>query len=327
MTTMRPLTRAAVAALAFSAATAFVAVASADKLPEGALAQAEAGHQAGDPAAGHGTGTGGGGGHGTGSGTGGGGGHGSGEGTGGGSSQHREGGADHGTGTAAGGGGGHGTGAGTGGGANHGEPAREHGPDGDHDKTHPDPAAQHHAGGAHHLEGINWTDVLDKKKPAFAALVINLGILLTLYYWLGKKPVAEALKQRRVNIGKDIDDAERMLKEAEERAKLHQASLKNVEADAETAQTALVTAGKGEVQRMLEDAQERSQRMKRDAERLVEQERKQMRQDLLVETIELAAGSAESMLRKQATPQDHERLAEELLSELSKMPAAARGAA
>ena len=305
---MRSMTRIAIATLAFAGATAFVGAAAADKLPDEAVAQAgpEAGeHKAGDPSGGHGTGTG----------QGGGGGRGLGHGTGGGTTQHGD---AHGTGEAAGGGGGHGTGTGGGGGANRGEPARDqHGPAGEHDPVHAD---EH--GGHHGPEAINWTDVLDKKKPALAAVVINLGILLTLYYWLGKKPVADALKQRRVNIGKDIDDAERMLKEAEERAKLHQASLTNIEGDAKTAQAALVAAGEGEVQRMLAEAEERSARMKRDAERLVEQERKQMRQDLLMETIALAADTAEATLKANATAKDHERLAEELLAELTKVPAA-----
>lgn len=196
-----------------------------------------------------------------------------------------------------------------------------------HDKTHPENDPHAAAGGhGHGPAPINWTDLSDKSRPAFIALLINFGLLAGLYYTLAKKPVAEGLKQRRINIGKDIDDARKMLAEAKERAKKYQADLKNADEDAATAKAALVSAGKGEVERLLVDTEERSERMKRDAERLIEQERKQLQHDMLVETIELAVEQAQKVLEKSATPEDHARLANELLAELAKKPAAVRGA-
>ena len=215
--------------------------------------------------------------------------------------------------------------------------AQEHGPDhggsaGGQSGEHRSEAAQlgelgEHAedGGHHGPAPINWTDIWDKKRPAFLALVINFGVLLTLYYMLGKKPVAEALKQRRVTIGKDIDEAQALLAEAKERAKKYQAELKSAEADAATAKAGLISAGKGEVDRLILEAQERADRMKRDADRLVEQERKQTQLDLLKETVDLAVREAAQILEKSVTADDHARLAQDLLSELARRPAAARG--
>lgn len=185
-------------------------------------------------------------------------------------------------------------------------------------------AAGHHAGGHHGPEPINWTDLSDKRRPAFIALLINFGLLAGLYYTMGKKPVAEGLKQRRITIGKEIEDARAMLAEAKERKKKYQGKLQNVEADAVTAKTALVASGKGELEQLIVDARERGERMNRDASRLVEQERKQLQQDLVIETVELAVKEAEELLQKNATPEDHARLANELLAELSRKPAAAR---
>lgn len=191
---------------------------------------------------------------------------------------------------------------------------------GEHGAGHADA----HGGGHHGPAPMNWTDLSDKSRPAFIALLINFGVLAALYYTMGKKPVTEGLKQRRINIGKDIEDASKMLAEAKERAKKYQADLKNADADAETAKAALVIAGKGEADRLLVDADERAERMKRDAERLVEQEKKQLEHDLLLETIELAVTQAHQVLERSATPEDHARLANELLAELAKKPAAPR---
>ena len=187
---------------------------------------------------------------------------------------------------------------------------------------------EHAEGGGHHGPApINWTDIWDKKRPAFLALAINFGVLLTLYYMLGKKPVAEALKQRRVTIGKEIDEAQALLDEAKERAKKYQAELNTADADASTAKAALISAGKGEVDHILVEARERADRMKRDAERLVEQERKQVQLDLLKETVDLAVREAAQLLEKSVTADDHARLAQDLLAELARRPAAGKSRA
>ena len=151
---------------------------------------------------------------------------------------------------------------------------------------------------------------------------MNFGVLVVGYYLLGKKPVSEALKQRRVTIGKAIEDAQAMLGEAKERAKKYQADLKNADTDAVDAKAALIAAGKGEVERSLLEANEKADRMKRDADRLVEQERKQVQHDLLKETIELAVQEGAKTLEKTVTAEDHARLAEDLLKELAAKPAA-----
>jgi F-type H+-transporting ATPase subunit b len=209
---------------------------------------------------------------------------------------------------------GHGEAAPAGHGDEHGAAAEGHG------------NGEHAAAGHHGPEALNWTDISDKKKPAVIALVINFGVLMTLYYLLGKKPIAAALKQRRVTIGKDIDEAQALLDEAKELAKTYQAELKNADADASTAKAGLISAGKGEVDRMLVEAQERADRMKRDADRLVDQERKQVHLDILGETVDLAVHEAAKLLEKSVTTDDHVRLAQDLLAELARRPAATKSA-
>jgi F-type H+-transporting ATPase subunit b len=179
-----------------------------------------------------------------------------------------------------------------------------------------------HAGGHHGPESINWFDVFDTKKPAFLALVINFGVLAALYYTLGKKPVAEGLKQRRIAIGKDIEDAQKYLAEAKERAKKYQGDLANADTDAETARAALIASGRGDADSIVKEASERSERMKRDAELLVEQERRQLHQDIHLETIDLAVEEASKVLAQSITPDDHSRFANDLLAELSRRPTA-----
>ena len=179
-------------------------------------------------------------------------------------------------------------------------------------------------GGPHedHDTSINWTDVFDKKKPAIIALFINFGVLAGLYYMLGKKPVAAALKQRRATIAKDIEDARKRLKESEARAEKYQAELKSADNDAATAMSTLVTSAKGDIERLRKDAGERAERMERDATRLVDQEKKQLQDDILRQTVERSMAEAERVLAQITSGDDHTRLARDLLAELAKIPAA-----
>jgi len=62
--------------------------------------------------------------------------------------------------------------------------------------------------------------------------------------------------------------------------------------------------------------------MKREADRLVDQERNAVHAQLLAETIELAGREASAILQKSVTADDHARLAQDLLLELARRPAA-----
>jgi F-type H+-transporting ATPase subunit b len=167
-----------------------------------------------------------------------------------------------------------------------------------------------------HPAPINWTD-FSSNTPPFIAMLINFGILAAGYYLLGKKPVAAALQNRRDTIAKDIEDAHKMLGEAQARAQTYQFKLERVGQESETARSALAHAGEAERDRIVSEAEAKAERMRKDAEFQVDQDLKQIRQDLWRETVEAAVGEAEELLRKRVTPADQERMAEDYLAELA----------
>ncbi len=197
----------------------------------------------------------------------------------------------------------------------HGEsPTPPHGPS-------PAPTPPPEEGAAHEAEEsegpapINWAD-FSAKTPPFLAMLINSGILVGGYYLLGRKPVAAALLHRRDSIAKDIEEAQRMRAEAEARAKKYQAKLEMLEDEVRLAREGLVRAGEAERDRILVEADAKAERMRKDAEFLVEQELKQVRVDLLRETVEAAVATAEELLKSRVTAADQERLADDYLADL-----------
>jgi F-type H+-transporting ATPase subunit b len=155
---------------------------------------------------------------------------------------------------------------------------------------------------------INWMQ--------YGAMLVNFGILAGAYYLLGRKPIAAALVARRDAIAKDIDEAQRMKQEAEERAKTYQAKLERLEEEVRMAREALVRAAEGERERIVAEAEAKAARMSKDAEFLALQELKQVRQDLWREAVEAAVQAAQELLKTNVTSADQERLAEEYLATL-----------
>jgi F-type H+-transporting ATPase subunit b len=217
--------------------------------------------------------------------------------------------APHGAGTSA-AGSAHATGHGEGGGAGHG-------------------AAGHGEGHDEHGPGaINWTDFSNKAQPPYVAALINFALLIFIFVRFGRKPIADALVSRKNEIAKDIEEAAKQKKEAEARAKKYQASLANLDQDLETTRKALEEAGRGERDRLIAEAKEKAERMKRDATFLLDQENRQAELDLTRELAAKAVAHAEDVLRTRVTAEDHERLVAEFLADLSKKPAVAvRGGA
>jgi F-type H+-transporting ATPase subunit b len=178
-------------------------------------------------------------------------------------------------------------------------------------EAHPAETAGEHEGPA----PINWVE-FGGETPPYLAMVINFAILAAGYYFLGKKPIAAALQNRRDSIAKEIEEAQRMRQEAEARAKTYQAKLEKLEEEMVTAREGLVRAAEAERDRIVSDAEAKADRMRKDAEFLVAQELKQIRHDLLRDTVEAAVLAAEELLTSRVTTADQERLAEDYLTDL-----------
>jgi F0F1-type ATP synthase membrane subunit b/b' len=181
---------------------------------------------------------------------------------------------------------------------------------------------QQHVGGAsprpmeeQELAPINWTE-FGRETPPFIAMIVNFGILAAGYYLLGRKPIATALQSRRDSIAKEIEEAQKIRQEAEARAKVYQAKLDTLAEDVRAAREALLRAGEAERDRIVSEAEAKAERMRKDAEFILMQEVKQMRQDLWREALESATLAAEKLLKQRVTAEDQERLAEDYLAEL-----------
>lgn len=169
----------------------------------------------------------------------------------------------------------------------------------------------------HGLKDINWFDITNTKQPPYIAMLFNFALLIWIYIRFGKKPIQEGLESRREEIAKEIEEAQRMKKEAKGRAKKYQALLAGLAEELEATKLGLIEAGRADKDRIVREAEEKAVRMRKDAVFMLDQEIRQMKVDLVKETVDVAVAAAEELLKKRITQADQERLADEFLMQLA----------
>lgn len=205
----------------------------------------------------------------------------------------------------------------------------------DHD--HPAAAQAHgdHGGhGDHHVptfDDINWFYGMfgsrDGVEPSFmfrptgmpapfGAWLLNAVLLYGVIYRYAKKPLSEALKNRKSGILRGMNEAKRMREDAETRLAEYESKLERIEDEIERVTREMREAAAAERQAVLKEARERRERMERDARLLIEQELAAAREGMKRELVTQALSSATEALKKRLTEDDGRRLADEYLAGL-----------
>lgn len=217
-----------------------------------------------------------------------------------------------------------------------------------HDEAPKPEAAEAHAASAGHVahdesgppDPINWfTGLIGEREgvepgllwrapgtPApFGATLINFGVFVFVVVRFGAKPLAQALRTRKETIMRDIDEATRMREASEKRLAEYEQRIEKIEEDLDRIRREFREQGERERERILAEANERRDRMKKDAEFLLSQELKQMRLDLLNETVEKAVVRASELLGQRLTPAEQDRYLETFLTQLPVRTGSAKG--
>lgn len=151
----------------------------------------------------------------------------------------------------------------------------------------------------------------------YAYLLINAAILFAIYYKAGKKPVTDGLQARHDTIAKELLESAKIKAEAEAKAKEYDEKLERLEDELQQIKADIIKAGEADRARIVKEAEEKADRMKKDAQFLLDQELKQLRNDMLAFTADAAIAAAEAVLKSKVSAADHERLAADYLDEVS----------
>lgn len=165
----------------------------------------------------------------------------------------------------------------------------------------------------------NDRDECDPKnqEPPVLAMVLNFLILVGLLFRFGRKPVLDGLLNRKKSIMQDIDAAQELKSDAEERLRKYEKQLGNIEARRRELTAEFQAQFEADKTRLLAEAREKRTRLLKDAEFRVSQDLKTAQAELLTEAVDGAVKAAEEILGKRVEAADHERLADEFLTSIA----------
>lgn len=160
------------------------------------------------------------------------------------------------------------------------------------------------------------------QEPPVLANLINFGIVVFLLFRLGGTPLREGLIKRKKTIMQDIEAAEQLKGDAEDRLKKYQKQLANIEHRRKELEEEYRAQFEAEKKRILAEAEEKRVRMRKDAEFRVAQELRQAQADLLVEAVDSAIKAAEHLIKTKVQQADLDRMADDYLAGLGSALAA-----
>lgn len=220
---------------------------------------------------------------------------------------------------------------------------------GHHAITHGD--APDHADAAHTTAGhgsaepptldqINWfygfLGESDEVEPSLAyrpkgmtspllATLINWAIFVSLIVMLAKKQIPLALAKRKAGIVQGMNDAQKARDESAALLGEYESKLAKIDQDIERIKDEMRRAGEQERERILAEAVERRTRMERDARRLIETELDAAKESLRREIVQSAIASAKHTVESKLAASDQQRLFDEAIASLKKLPARSLG--
>lgn len=148
--------------------------------------------------------------------------------------------------------------------------------------------------------------------------VVSFAILLFILYKFAFPGILSVLEEREKKIKDSLDQAERHRSEAEHKLKEYEAKLAAASKEAE----GILMAAKERAHRLMEENEQRlmteAERIKGDATREIDHERRKAIQEIRTQTTDLALMVAEKVVQRSLNDADNRRLADEALNALAK---------
>ena len=150
----------------------------------------------------------------------------------------------------------------------------------------------------------------------FAGQLTNFAIWLTLLYMLLNKVLPKYLADRRASVVDGLEEAKRMKAEADAKYEEYSKRIDTMDDELARVREDMKKAGLDERDRLVKEAAEKAERMHAEARFVIQQQMKQLKEELTREAIESAIAAADKILRERTSAADQQRLADEYLTKL-----------
>lgn len=142
---------------------------------------------------------------------------------------------------------------------------------------------------------------------------LNFLLFFGFLFFVARKPVAEALRQRQAQVKQDIDDGNAARKEAQERFDALEARLARFEQEVEEMKAEAKLAADRDTEMHRKHTAEDIELLKEQATRAIREEGVKAHRKLREQAVDIAIGVATETLRGKLTAADHARLNNDFL--------------
>ncbi|HSA58794.1 MAG TPA: ATP synthase F0 subunit B [bacterium] len=148
--------------------------------------------------------------------------------------------------------------------------------------------------------------------------LINFSIFVSLLFFFLKKPVKEFWESRAGRIRFEIEEGEKIGREAKSRHENLRKAMSRLEAESRDLVLSLEREGELEKKQLMEEGKKRSDRLKEDGLRILDQEARKARESLKGQVASLALETAERMVRENLKAEDQKRLSDDYMAGLER---------
>jgi F-type H+-transporting ATPase subunit b len=144
----------------------------------------------------------------------------------------------------------------------------------------------------------------------------NFIVLVGFLYWLLAAKIKTFFVGRRKDIKESLENTAKQKTEAEKKYREYSEKIDKASLEIDGIFEMIKEQGVAEKQKIIEDAQRVTQKMKEDAKARIEQELQKASSQLRVEAVALSVKMAEQILKKNITEKDHEAMVKEYMDKV-----------
>ena len=151
--------------------------------------------------------------------------------------------------------------------------------------------------------------------------IINFVIFVGLIVYFARKPVQASLQARYDAVAREMEEAQAMKAEAEEKYAEYKARVERLDSEIQKVLGDVEQGTAAEVDHILADARTAVEKITAEEAVRLAQEGKRLRQELAREAADLAVEMAEGLIKERLNPGTHEQLVASALAELEQLDA------
>lgn len=145
---------------------------------------------------------------------------------------------------------------------------------------------------------------------------MNFAAVVAVLFFLLRKPLSQALRDRREGIKDELESLEAKRNQVEKELTETLARLDGMTQEKDKILADFQAQGEAERDKILKEAEVMAERIKEQAKLRIEQEVDQARQDLTQEIADLSVARAVELVKENITPDDQDRLVNESLAKM-----------